>query len=132
MFELFIPIAPVPKAYRSARGRLILSDDCREYQIQVSNLAVKHRPAKPMDGYLAAEVTFYMPRGDGNKNRTYPNAKPDLDNMVKSLLDSLQRAEVFINDSRIVQLIAAKCFVGDNGIIQPGTRVVIKEINPNR
>jgi len=127
-WELFIPIAPVPKSYRAFGGRFVLSDETREFQEQVRAFVEPHAPKKAMDGYLGFQITYYLERKQSQKNEIFPATKPDLDNLIKSTLDSLQNAKVFIQDSRFVEGFAKKLFKGGyqaQGTIQAGIRVRI-------
>lgn len=130
-WELFIPIEPVPKSYRSARGRMLLTDKTRHYQDQVQKFVACHKPPKEFDGYLCFEAVFYLKRLDGQKNMLAPNKKPDLDNLLKSLFDPIERAGGIIkNDSRFIEGICKKRFAGGHGadgVIQPGTFIRIYE-----
>lgn len=131
IWEIFIPIHPQPKAYRAARGRLRLSDAARTYQNEVERYLSKFKPAVPLDGYLSFEVTFYLERKEGQKNRIYPHTKPDMDNLLKSIFDAMERAHIFENDSRFVDGIVKKRFAGGydaEGICQPGASVKLFEI----
>ena len=125
-WEIFIPICPVPKAYRQGHKRPILTDKARTYQQQVQFFVTGHRPKEAMDGFLGFEIVFYMPRTDSQKRKLYPNTKPDLDNLIKGLLDPLESAGVVKNDSRFVDGVAKKRFAGGqdaDSVIQPGTFV---------
>lgn len=122
-WSIFVPLEPVPKAYRSMKGRLRLSEQCRDFQENVYRFIRNRAPKYPMDGNLIIELVFYMKRKESQRNTPYPNKKPDLDNLMKAFVDALQRAMVLENDSRIIDGVIKKRFAGgkDAGtIIQPG------------
>lgn len=126
VFEIFIPVPPVPKSYRISRGRTSLGDKCRKYQHDVSVMLEKHAPEKPFDAAMWVEYTFYMTRPLSGKDLKYPERKPDTDNLVKSLQDCLERANIVKNDSRIVMVLAKKVFCagqGSDDICQPGAQI---------
>jgi Holliday junction resolvase RusA-like endonuclease len=47
---------------------------------------------------------------DDNGERAPVTVRPDLDNYVKSILDGLQRAELFADDAQVVELSARKVY----------------------
>lgn len=125
-FEVFVPITPVPKSYRIYGKRTVLGDRCRKYQHEVTQILEKHAPEKPFDDSLWVEYIFYISRPISSKNLTYPNKKPDHDNLVKSLQDCLEMAGVVKNDSRIVLCLTRKVFCAgedSEGICQPGIQI---------
>jgi len=125
LFEVFVPILPVPKSHRRYGNKIVLTDTCRDYQNQVVEFLEKHKE-ETLDGYIWADYTFYMKRPVSAKNMLYPARKPDHDNLVKSLQDCLEKAAIIKNDSRIVVCQTRKVFVSgkdSSGIVQPGTKV---------
>ena len=65
--------------------------------------ALEHRPGKLLDGPLVLEVTFFLQRPQSRpKKCRYPDRKPDLDNLIKSLKDACEGI-IYTNDSRIVE-----------------------------
>jgi len=83
-------------------------ESTRAWEEFVRYQALEHRPARLLDGALALQVTFYLPRPrSAPKRRRYPEVKPDLDNLVKAVKDALEGL-FWVNDSRIVELVARK------------------------
>lgn len=67
--------------------------------------------AFPLDCPLAVRVEFHVARPKSAPRRvTRPATKPDLDNLLKAVLDGLSLAGLFTNDSRIVAIEASKAF----------------------
>jgi Holliday junction resolvase RusA-like endonuclease len=125
VFETFIPITPVAKSYRQYGRRVLLTDNCRDYQQECIRFLEKLK-TETLDGPLWAEYTFFIKRPEHRKNARFPDTKPDHDNLVKSMQDCLERAGIIENDSRIVQCTTRKVFCsgeGSNGVIQVGTKV---------
>ena len=125
VFEVFVPILPVPKSHRRYGSRIVLTDRCRDYQKEVIAFLEKYKE-DTLDGYLWADYTFYLKRPQSAKNMQYPARKPDHDNLCKALQDCLEKAEIIKNDSRIVVCQTRKVFCAgrdSGGIIQPGTKV---------
>lgn len=66
------------------------------------------------DDELAVSLFFYLPRPKSAGRRSRPNRKPDLDKLVRSVLDALQDAEVVMqDDSRVCELEVKKLYADD-------------------
>ena len=62
----------------------------------------------PLDCPIKIEVEFYLPRPKSlPKKYVYHAKKPDLDNLNKAILDSLEGI-IYTNDSRICQIVSRK------------------------
>ena len=82
----------------------------------------EYRPAldEPLEGPLSLEVAFYLPRPKTVK-RPLPTAKPDVDKLLRGLLDGLKG---FIeDDARVTQVLVQKEYETD--LVGPGVRVVV-------
>ena len=83
---------------------------------------------KPLEGPLLLQVAFYLRRPKSVK-RKFHETKPDLDNLLKPLLDCLQKMNVFKNDSQIFSIHAVKFYEGEridkNG---PGIDLTLNKI----
>jgi len=129
-FELFVPVLPVPKSYRSFAKKTVLSDKCLKYQIEVTRFLEKYKPKNSYDGYLWVEYKFVLDRPQNSKNLVFPSRKPDHDNLVKSLQDCLENSRIISNDSRIISAISEKVFLGGEnaaGIDSVGTKITLGE-----
>ena len=98
-FEITLPFPPSTNTYwRSiGRGRVIISKRGREYREEVVYACIVERGAiapDPMEGRLVVTIEAIAP----DKRRR------DLDNMLKAVLDSLEHAKVYENDSQIDDL----------------------------
>lgn len=105
---------PVPKArartVRLPNGKMTSYTPKKtaawEESIRLQALAC--RPEKLLDGPLELNATFYLLRPKSRPKRMkYPDTKPDLDNLGKSLIDALEGL-IFTNDSRIVDKVLRK------------------------
>lgn len=86
------PLPPSANKYwRLARGRLIVSDEAKQYKHTVAMLA-KVDGVRPLTGPVAVTVAVYRERKSG-----------DLDNRLKVLFDALQGA-FYANDAQIREL----------------------------
>lgn len=96
--ELTLPYPPSVNHYFSYyQGRPVLSKDARSYRHQVRRIAIA-KCIKPMMGPLNVHIDIFPP----DKRRR------DIDNCFKSVLDALQHAGVFWDDSQIIVLHAVK------------------------
>lgn len=110
-----IPGKPIPKA-RPVRwkGRTFLPS--MAYQTTVAEYAVvamrrigvRGQSPFPVDGPIRARLRFYFKKPKSRSRAALMDRKPDLDNLVKSILDGLERAGAITNDSRVVSIDAQK------------------------
>ena len=97
-FELELPFPPsINHFYSYYQGRPVLSKDARTYRHQVRRLAIA-RGIKPMMGPLAIRIDIIPP----------DDRRRDCDNVQKAVLDALQHAGAFWDDSQIVWLLSIK------------------------
>jgi crossover junction endodeoxyribonuclease RusA len=79
--------------YRVFKNRSIISREGRDYVDYVrEDVALQH--IRPVTGRLKIEIWAYPP----------DNRARDLDNLLKALLDSMQKAGVYENDAAIDDL----------------------------
>jgi len=98
-FEITLPFPPSTNTYWRAigRGRVIISKRGREYREEVVYTCIVERgdvAPSPMEGRLVVTIKAIAP----DKRRR------DLDNMLKAVLDALEHAKVYENDSQIDDL----------------------------
>jgi Holliday junction resolvase RusA-like endonuclease len=114
--QLVVPGCPQPaERARQGRGRWYTPPATVEYRQRIGWVWREHGSSGFGDAPLALSARFYIARppshyGTGKNARIVRpskiNAQPpgDLDNYLKGLLDALQAASAFINDSQIVCL----------------------------
>ena len=89
---MVLPWPPTVNTYwRSVGGRVLISRDGREYRKAIAELAAAEAWPKFGNARLSVAIEAWMP----DKRRR------DLDNLLKSLLDSLTHAGVWDDDSQI-------------------------------
>lgn len=96
-----------------------------EAQQQILN----RRLPEPLDGPLACRLFFILPRPKSKKkSEVWAETKADLDNLCKAVHDALQRCGVLANDSRIVELRAAKAWSPNSGpnVMPSGVRIELR------
>ena len=84
---------------------------------------LKHRPEKLLDSAIALKAVFVLQRPKSiPKKRKYPETKPDLDNLLKSLTDAMEGI-IYTNDSRIVKKQVEKIY-GDPPRVEVEVEVI--------
>ncbi len=98
MIKLDLPYPPSANhTYSYAHGRPVLTQDARAYRHAVRKIIASQR-LKPFMGPLAIRIEIFPP----------DQRRRDIDNCLKSLLDALQHAGAFWDDSQIIVLHAIK------------------------
>ena len=96
--ELTLPYPPSVNHYFSYyQGRPVLSKDARSYRHQVRRIAIA-TGIKPLMGPLAIRIDITPP----------DDRRRDCDNVQKAVLDALQHAGAFWDDSQVVWLLSIK------------------------
>jgi len=107
--DLILPFPPsVNHYYRRVGSRTLISRQGREYRTQVCGLLAGGRGGDrkpPAGGRIALCMDAFPP----------DRRRRDLDNLQKSVLDSLQHAGVYEDDSQIDLLTARRGWVLDGG-----------------
>jgi len=80
----------------------------KDYEENIKFLAMEQYDGKPLTGALKCEIVFYLRRPKSVK-RKYPVVKADLDNYLKSLLDSLNNI-AYKDDAQIITITASKYY----------------------
>ena len=119
-----------PRVTRS--GHAFTPKATREYEkLIVSEWNIQHGKATPIENPIAVRVMFYMPipKATSNKARKrmaagleVPAKKPDIDNLLKAVLDALN-GNAYHDDNQIVEISAKKLYS-----TEPRTEVFISEI----
>jgi Holliday junction resolvase RusA-like endonuclease len=71
--------------------------------------------------------TLAKPRSAPKRRRTWPDRRPDLDKLSRTVLDSLTSAGAIEDDGRVIAIRAAKTFPGEcpEALDVPGVRIRI-------
>lgn len=89
-------IPSINKTYLRANNKVIKLKEVREFQKNLKEFIFYSYRKPILTNYLQIELKFYV-----------KNINRDLDNMIKSTLDSLQGL-IFKNDSQVYKLVAEK------------------------
>lgn len=96
MIRFELPYPPsINHYYRRVGPRTLISREGRRYRGDVAS-ALAHLGLQPMDGPLEVWVDVFPP----------DRRRRDLDNVQKSLLDAMEHAGVYHDDSQIKRLIS--------------------------
>ena len=103
MIELTLPYPPSVNSYwRSVRvgnrNQVLVSEAGRKFQAAVRNAVLLARCVKQYSGRLVVEVMLHPA----------DKRKRDIDNCLKSLLDAMGKAGVYIDDSQIDRLVVVR------------------------
>lgn len=74
-----------------------------------------HKPRVPIKGAIQVHVSFQYQAGVTHKDG-WKTTKPDADNMVKCLLDSMTKCGYWKDDSQVASLIINKFYAEQEGI----------------
>ncbi len=87
-------------------------------------VAQQHAPARPIEGpILDVRMIFFLPRPKKPKY-PYPATRPDLDNLVKGLLDKFNGI-LWHDDAQIIELSIGKRYT--DALHPEGVRVEVQE-----
>jgi Holliday junction resolvase RusA-like endonuclease len=86
---------------------------------------------RPLEGPLHIGVTFTLPKPASapKTRRSWPSKRPDLDKLIRSTLDGLGEAGVWIDDAQVIQISASKVYPteGMGAMSTPGARIAIRQ-----
>ncbi len=106
MLEFDFPVPPsVNHYYRNFKGRVYISPKGKSYQKTVAAIVADRGSVEPLEGKVGVKIEFYPP----------DRRRRDADNILKSLLDAIQAAQLFYDDSQIHDLSIQKKEVEKGG-----------------
>jgi crossover junction endodeoxyribonuclease RusA len=110
MPQLTLPWPPSINHYwRHFRGRTVISQEGRTFRTNVCALLAGGGPRKPpAGGRIALTLDAFPP----------DRRRRDLDNIQKPVLDALQHAGVYLDDSQIDLLVTRRCARMENGKLE--------------
>lgn len=108
---------------RDGKVHFYKRQDVVESEFDWYHIVAPYRPKEPLDGPLYVRVclawpyTAATPKRVRERKAVVPiDRRPDLDNLLKSLLDVLTRAAIIAEDARIAVLLAAKVRTPHGGV----------------
>ncbi len=129
--KIVIPVKPIPKGRpRFANGHAYTPKETRWYEETVQTIA-RLKIKEPFTGPLKMEIHFYLPipkswsekKKKAAMDKTIvPSSKPDIDNLCKAIMDSLNGGVGYNDDKQIVELHTYKWYG------EPRTEIELEEI----
>ncbi len=112
-----------PRFARIGKGvRTYTDDKTANAENWIRLHAERARNGRTLVGPLGMSLRFFM-TAPKKPARMEPSCKPDLDNLVKAVLDALNQAGIWNDDAQVVQIHALKTY-GD----EPRTEVDVVEL----
>lgn len=104
--EWFVTLDEIPrtsaqeKGVRIVRGRPMFYTKSKVLEVErlYSMMIRTHKPERPLKGAIKVKVLFIYPVKKPHKNGEPKQTRPDVDNMVKVLLDSITKSGAYWND----------------------------------
>jgi crossover junction endodeoxyribonuclease RusA len=121
MFELFVPGEPRPQGSKKAFSRgtkIVLVEANKQLPAWREHMRKSFSQKmleldNPFITAVSVSLTFWLPRPKSVK-RTYATGTYDIDKLTRSVLDSLQSANVITNDNLVVDLSARKTYADNH------------------
>lgn len=124
---------PRPRAFARGGHAAVYDPGTAEgWKSQIAEAFRFHRPPTPIEGPVSVTLKFFFPRpGRLRKKKSPPGeiwhtAKPDVDNLAKSVFDALQQIGMFRDDSQIFECAISKVYATIGG--KPGMEITIEEL----
>ncbi len=117
-FSITLDLAPVPKGRprMTRKGHTYTPARTRNWESAATLLIrAAFDTSEPFDSPVRVTATFICARpvkahSGTTAERYRKHTRPDLDNLVKALLDAASNAEVWTDDSRVTELVASKLY----------------------
>lgn len=88
-----------------------------------TQLAARDQKWTYTEGPVSVNITFEVQKPTSSR-RAYPTVKPDIDKLLRAVLDGLTDAGIWKDDSQVVTVIARKVYV----LTKPGVIATVKQI----
>ena len=133
MIRVFVPGIPRPQGSKNAyiRGdRAILVEANKHLPAwrQKITRAVEMANSEAIDamqGAIVLNVDFFMPKAKSNKKHS-PSQKPDLDKLIRAIMDSCTKAGAIRDDAQVCAIQATKAWEYEGQ--EPGVLIELYEM----
>jgi crossover junction endodeoxyribonuclease RusA len=118
VIEFWVSGRPAPQGSKRhvGNGRMVeMSKGVGPWREAVRSEAQRMN-AIPVEGAVAVAVYFYFTAPKSVK-RTMPSVRPDLDKLVRAVLDGLAMAGIFADDAQVTDLAASKRYGPRTGAV---------------
>ena len=95
-----------------------------DWALMVGEVGRRYAPPTPLDGPIAFQAVFYLPRPASARKVLAPLRRPDLDNLVHKLSDHFNGV-FWRDDSQIIDFTVYKRFATHG---QPGVEITVEAI----
>lgn len=139
MLELTVYGTPGPQGSKRHVGRGIMIESSKLVKpwrdaVKATALQALGPAFRPLNGPVGIEITFTVkkPQSAPKRRVTWPTKRPDVDKLVRSTLDAISDAGIWIDDSQVVELISRKVFPeeGIDALRAPGALIRITDLTP--
>lgn len=134
----FIEGVPVPQGSMRTVGRgVVIHSNAKKLKEWRSLVAYQVRAFfqddEQIDDALRIDLEFYLPRPSTVK-RIFPSRKPDLDKLIRAVLDGITESKAVTDDARFVEINAKKFYTYDTEVFtrRPGVLVEFYRIDEER
>lgn len=124
---------PRPRAFRRGdRAAVFDPGTAEQWKGLVALASREFRPDAPVEGPVAVELRFFLPRPKARSRAKDPHgempctSKPDADNLAKAVLDALTQEGWWRDDAQVVRLAVEKWWHAKGG--RPGMSATITEV----
>lgn len=110
----FVEGVPVPQGSMRTVGRgVVIHSNAKKLKEWRTLVAYQVRAFfqhdEPIDTALRIDLEFYLPRPSTVK-RIFPSRKPDLDKLIRAVLDGITESQAVSDDARFVEINAKKFY----------------------
>lgn len=121
---------PRVKAYqRGARVGVYTPSTADDWKAQIITKAAEKKAF--FEGPVRLTVQFYLPRPKARRKDYYCMTKPDIDNLLKAVMDALTQARVWRDDGQVAAVVASKRYESENREIGAVIKVTALEAEKN-
>jgi crossover junction endodeoxyribonuclease RusA len=122
--SIFIPGTPAPQGSKRHVGGGVMIESSKAVKpwrqdVRAALLDGAGQPLARFEGAVSVRARFVMPRPVSTAKRSTPPAikRPDLDKLIRAVLDAVGSAGVWRDDSQVVRLVADKRLaeIGETG-----------------
>lgn len=130
-----ITVCGIPKAQprpRLGKYGAYNPQTAKAWKAKVALAAIPYRPKHPIAGAVGLRVVFDMPRPKRLMRRADPAgpvphvAKPDVDNLLKAIMDCMTEIGMWIDDTQVIDCTIVKQYHAKGG--HPGAVITIGKL----
>lgn len=86
---------------------------------------IRKQEFQQLDGAVCVALEFFLPQAKSNQ-KSNPSQKPDLDKLVRAVLDACTDAGLWSDDAQVCMLTAEKSWAVGKGVAVPGVTIMAK------